>query len=117
MRLESLDRCVQQYTTHVRSKAFDPDPNEGWFPVATGDDGSVIVTDCRETNPDRAITTVVNSLGDLKEREYWLPSLTVPVSGWLDCFDSGEWVVDDTGAFRDLGFDSRSYTPQMSGLV
>lgn len=91
-RIETLQRCIQQYTTHVIPGGLDEETNAGWFPVATITDGSVIVTDCTGSSTDLAVTTIVTREGGRFPAEYQLPSLAVPVRWWVDLFTADAWT-------------------------
>jgi hypothetical protein len=91
-RIETLTRCIKQYTTHVIPGGLDEETNAGWFPIATTIGGAVVVTDCTGSSPDLAVTAVVAREGDRCAPEYYLPSLVVPVRWWVDLFAAGTWI-------------------------
>jgi hypothetical protein len=91
-RIETLTRCLQQYTTHVNPVVLEEDTNAGWFPIATTIGGAVVVTDCTGSSPDLAITTVVSREGERYDPEYHLPSLATPVRWWVSMFTAGTWI-------------------------
>jgi hypothetical protein len=94
-RIETLTRCIKQYTTHVNPVVLEEDTNAGWFPVATTIGGAVVVTDCTGSSPDLAITTVVSREGERYGPDYHLPSLVVPVRWWVDRFTTGTWAHEE----------------------
>ena len=103
-RIETLDRCIEQYATHVIPGGLDEETNAGWFPIATSISGAVVVTDCTGSSSDLAVTTVVTREGERYSPEYYLPSLVVPVRWWVNRFTTGAWTrrEDFPEAVRNL---------------
>ena len=91
-RIETLTRCIEQYTTHVIPDGMDEETLGGWFPIATIISGSVVVTDCTGSSPDLAVTTVLTREREQYSPDYYLPSLAVPVRWWVDFFTAGTWI-------------------------